>query len=129
MVWRSSPKEAVAFEVDALDDATRTGWSIVVKGTAEEPKRLEDYLSAEDLGIEPWAQGDKAQTRNPGTTRELGQNPGIQKNTTTKLVSTCLLFLDTSNPGTRGQPGNPGTTREFMFFQNKQMVVYQFLYV
>jgi len=50
---------SVAFEVDALDDATRTGWSIVVKGTAEEPKRLEDYLSAEDLGIEPWAQGDK----------------------------------------------------------------------
>ena len=50
---------SVAFEVDALDDATRTGWSIVVKGTAEEPKRLEDYLSAEDLGIEPWAQGEK----------------------------------------------------------------------
>jgi nitroimidazol reductase NimA-like FMN-containing flavoprotein (pyridoxamine 5'-phosphate oxidase superfamily) len=50
---------SVAFEVDALDDATKTGWSIVVKGTAEEPRRLEDYLSAEDLGIEPWAQGDK----------------------------------------------------------------------
>ncbi len=51
---------SVAFEVDALDDATRTGWSIVVKGTAEEPRRLEDYLSAEDLNIEPWAQGDKS---------------------------------------------------------------------
>jgi nitroimidazol reductase NimA-like FMN-containing flavoprotein (pyridoxamine 5'-phosphate oxidase superfamily) len=51
---------SVAFEVDALDDATRTGWSIVVKGTAEEPRRLEDYLSAEDLDIEPWAQGNKS---------------------------------------------------------------------
>lgn len=51
---------AIAFEVDALDETTRTGWSIVVKGTAEEPKRLEDYLSDEDLDIEPWAQGDKS---------------------------------------------------------------------
>ena len=51
---------AIAFEVDALDETTRTGWSIVVKGTAEEPKRLEDYLSDEDLDIEPWARGDKS---------------------------------------------------------------------
>lgn len=51
---------SVAFEVDALDDTTHTGWSIVVKGTAEEPARLEDYLSVEDLEIEPWAKGDKS---------------------------------------------------------------------
>lgn len=50
---------SVAFEVDALDEETRTGWSIVVKGQAVEPQRLEDYLSAEDLGIEPWAAGEK----------------------------------------------------------------------
>lgn len=51
---------AVAFEVDALDEATETGWSIVVKGTASEPRRLEDYLEAEDLDIEPWARGEKS---------------------------------------------------------------------
>lgn len=51
---------AVAFEVDALDESTQTGWSIVVKGTAAEPQRLEDYLRAEDLDIEPWAGGDKS---------------------------------------------------------------------
>jgi nitroimidazol reductase NimA-like FMN-containing flavoprotein (pyridoxamine 5'-phosphate oxidase superfamily) len=51
---------AVAFEVDALDEDSHTGWSIVVKGQAAEPQRLEDYLSAEDLDIEPWASGDKS---------------------------------------------------------------------
>lgn len=51
---------SVAFEVDALDEVSQTGWSIVVKGTADEPQRLEDYLGAEDLGIEPWASGEKS---------------------------------------------------------------------
>jgi nitroimidazol reductase NimA-like FMN-containing flavoprotein (pyridoxamine 5'-phosphate oxidase superfamily) len=51
---------AVAFEVDALDEDTETGWSIVVKGTADEPKKLEDYLRAEDLEIETWASGEKS---------------------------------------------------------------------
>lgn len=51
---------AVAFEVDALDEESKTGWSIVVKGTAAEPNRLEDYLSAEDLAIAPWASGEKS---------------------------------------------------------------------
>ena len=51
---------SVAFEVDALDEDTETGWSIVVKGTADEPQKLEDYLSAEDLEIEPWASGEKS---------------------------------------------------------------------
>lgn len=51
---------AVAFEVDALDEISKTGWSIVVKGTADEPQRLEDYLGAEDLGIETWASGEKS---------------------------------------------------------------------
>ena len=51
---------AVAFEVDTLDGSNRTGWSIVVKGQAKEPQRLEDYLTAEDLGIEPWAGGAKS---------------------------------------------------------------------
>ncbi len=51
---------SIAFEVDALDEVNETGWSIVVKGTAEEPRKLEDYLSAEDLEIEPWASGEKS---------------------------------------------------------------------
>lgn len=49
----------VAFEVDVHDDAHRTGWSVVVRGTACEPRHIEDYLGAGDLGIEPWAAGEK----------------------------------------------------------------------
>lgn len=50
---------AVAFEVDALEEESGTGWSIVVKGQAIEMQGLDDYLDAEDLGIEPWAGGKK----------------------------------------------------------------------
>ncbi len=50
---------AVAFEVDELDEETKKGWSIVVKGTAAEQVRLEEYLGAEDLEISPWARGEK----------------------------------------------------------------------
>ena len=50
---------SVAFEADCLDSANHTGWSVVVRGEAEEPKHLEDHLQALDLGIEPWAAGSK----------------------------------------------------------------------
>lgn len=50
---------AVAFEVDALTTTRRTGWSVVVRGRATEPKHIEDYLGSLDLGIEPWAAGTK----------------------------------------------------------------------
>jgi len=50
---------SVAFEVDDLNEARQTGWSVVVKGTAAEPARLDDYLEAVDLGIEPWVPGTK----------------------------------------------------------------------
>lgn len=50
---------AVAFEVDALDEQTRTGWSVVVQGTAEELHDREDLEAAEALGVEPWAESSK----------------------------------------------------------------------
>ena len=49
----------VAFEVDELDHADHTGWSVVVKGTAGEIEDLAGLMDAEDLGIEPWAASDK----------------------------------------------------------------------
>jgi uncharacterized protein len=52
--------ELVAFEVDAVDAATRTGWSVVVRGTLAEvtdPAHLERLRS---LPLYPWAPGDKA---------------------------------------------------------------------
>lgn len=49
----------VVFEVDHLHDAQQTGWSVVVHGTAEEPKKIEDYLTAIEEGPTPWAAGER----------------------------------------------------------------------
>jgi nitroimidazol reductase NimA-like FMN-containing flavoprotein (pyridoxamine 5'-phosphate oxidase superfamily) len=52
--------ESVAFEVDAADAGTRTGWSVVVRGTLAEitdPSHLERLRT---LPLYPWAPGDKA---------------------------------------------------------------------
>ena len=50
---------AVAFEVDALDEATKTGWSIVCKGPAESIENLAEWIEAQDLDIDNWAPGSK----------------------------------------------------------------------
>ena len=49
----------VAFEVDALDEQTHTGWSVVFRGVATEIEALDDILEAESLGIQTWADSDK----------------------------------------------------------------------
>ena len=51
---------AVAFEVDATDEATRTGWSVVVRGTLGEVTNPEDLARLQALPLYPWAPGDKA---------------------------------------------------------------------
>ena len=51
--------ESVAFEVDAIDEATRTGWSVVVRGTLAEvtdPAHLERLRT---VPLYPWAPGAK----------------------------------------------------------------------
>ncbi len=50
----------VAFEVDQLDEAERSGWSVVVHGVASEIERMEELLDADDLELSPWAGGEKA---------------------------------------------------------------------
>lgn len=49
----------VAFEVDTLDEESRTGWSVVVRGTAAEVTGLDDLLAAHELPLETWADSDK----------------------------------------------------------------------
>ncbi len=68
VVFRSDPgtkldaakeRESVAFEVDAADEATRTGWSVVVRGTLADitdPAHLERLRA---LPLYPWAPGEK----------------------------------------------------------------------
>jgi nitroimidazol reductase NimA-like FMN-containing flavoprotein (pyridoxamine 5'-phosphate oxidase superfamily) len=52
-------EQAVAFEIDELYPASRSGWSVLVKGTAEP---VDDQSSLErlgSLGLEPWAGPDQ----------------------------------------------------------------------
>jgi uncharacterized protein len=50
----------VAFEVDAADEATRTGWSVVVRGTLSEVIEPDDLERLRTLPLYPWAPGPKA---------------------------------------------------------------------
>ena len=45
---------AVAFEADVIDPSTKTAWSVVVRGHAEEITELEELVEMDELGIEPW---------------------------------------------------------------------------
>jgi len=47
--------------VDQIDQYTRTGWSVLVRGLAEEvtgPHRAELVEAARASGVQPWAPGE-----------------------------------------------------------------------
>ena len=51
----------VTFEVDGIDQRTRTGWSVLVRGLAEEVTEahgIELIERTAATGVEPWAPGD-----------------------------------------------------------------------
>lgn len=47
--------QKVVFEIDAIEPATRTGWSVNVVARAERIVNLKDKERAEQLGLDPWA--------------------------------------------------------------------------
>lgn len=49
----------VAFEVDKWDAWERKGWSVLVLGTASEIIDYEDFMEAEELNLQPWADSDE----------------------------------------------------------------------
>lgn len=49
----------VAFEVDQADDLERTGWSVLVRGTAEEIVDPDELAELEHRHLQPQAPGDK----------------------------------------------------------------------
>jgi nitroimidazol reductase NimA-like FMN-containing flavoprotein (pyridoxamine 5'-phosphate oxidase superfamily) len=50
---------AVCFEVDAIDPATTTGWSVLVKGRAEEVRDPHELGRLADIHLHYWALGLK----------------------------------------------------------------------
>jgi nitroimidazol reductase NimA-like FMN-containing flavoprotein (pyridoxamine 5'-phosphate oxidase superfamily) len=55
----ATEREQVAFEVDAIDEATRTGWSVVVRGTLAEITDPAHLARLRTLPLYPWAPGEK----------------------------------------------------------------------
>ena len=49
----------VVFEVDGTDHETQTGWSVIVRGIAEEIWRTDELAVARELGLESWAPGNR----------------------------------------------------------------------
>jgi uncharacterized protein len=46
----------VAFEIDGWDTEGHTGWSVLVKGVAEEVVRPEELEALRALGLRPWSE-------------------------------------------------------------------------
>jgi nitroimidazol reductase NimA-like FMN-containing flavoprotein (pyridoxamine 5'-phosphate oxidase superfamily) len=49
----------VAFEIDGVDEATRTGWSVLVRGEATEVTDPGELARVRRLRLYPWAPGAK----------------------------------------------------------------------
>jgi uncharacterized protein len=58
---RHLPHRRVAFEIDGLDGATGTAWSVVVKGLAEDATARIDPFAAHhrDAPVHTWAPGER----------------------------------------------------------------------
>ena len=56
----AGPRSPVSFEIDEIDRATRTGWSVLVAGHLEEVTRYDrTWQRATSLPVDPWAGGAK----------------------------------------------------------------------
>ena len=49
----------VAFEIDELDLTARSGWSVLVRGSAHRVRPGSEHESAEATGVEPWPGGER----------------------------------------------------------------------
>ena len=48
-----------AFEIDGVDERTRTGWSVIIRGTTEEVTNPSELRRLDALGLDAWAPGEK----------------------------------------------------------------------
>jgi len=49
----------VAFEIDDFDTAARTGWSVLIQGSAHHVESEAERASVAGAGVDPWAGGDR----------------------------------------------------------------------
>jgi nitroimidazol reductase NimA-like FMN-containing flavoprotein (pyridoxamine 5'-phosphate oxidase superfamily) len=48
-----------AFEIDGIDADSRTGWSVIVAGVAEEVTNPSELRRLDGLGLDPWVPGEQ----------------------------------------------------------------------
>ncbi len=48
-----------AFEIDGIDEGSRTGWSVIIHGVTDEFTNPTEVRRLDRLGLEPWAPGLK----------------------------------------------------------------------
>lgn len=48
-----------AFEIDGIDEGSRTGWSVIMRGVTDEVTNPSQIRHLDGLGLEPWAPGPK----------------------------------------------------------------------
>jgi len=72
IVFRTAPgtklvaavsRSAASFEVDAVNDVTHSGWSVLVTGPASEITEPDEQAAAKALGLEQWVEGRKRYVR------------------------------------------------------------------
>ncbi|MFF5213576.1 pyridoxamine 5'-phosphate oxidase family protein [Streptosporangium sp. NPDC000396] len=49
----------IAFEVDRIDEASREGWSVLIRGGAHHVVTGDEQSTAQASGVQPWAGGDR----------------------------------------------------------------------
>jgi len=49
----------ISFEIDGIDERTKTGWSVLVRGIAHEATDPAELARLEQLALVPWAPGDR----------------------------------------------------------------------
>ena len=59
-----------AFEIDGIDQGSRTGWSVIMRGVTDEVTNPSELRRLDSLGLEPWAPGHK----HAGCTSVRGQS-------------------------------------------------------
>lgn len=52
-------RQPVTFEADEIDEDRATGWSVIVRGVAEEIWRSDELDVARETGLRPWAPGTR----------------------------------------------------------------------
>jgi uncharacterized protein len=48
-----------AFEIDGVDEGSRTGWSVIIRGVAEEVTNPTEVRRLDALDVTPWAPGHR----------------------------------------------------------------------